>query len=78
MVLLERLQLRRLVYAFGSTRRKRQMDQKDQAKVGDGNVAAQGAVEDLLAAAAGKAASANMTKVRKRAQLICCKKMRRL
>ena len=49
--------------AFGSTRRKRQLDQKEDAKVGDDNVTAQAAVEDLLAAAGGKAADAKMTKV---------------
>jgi hypothetical protein len=52
------------VAAFGSTRRKRQLSQKESAKVGEDNVAAQAAVEDLLAVAGDKAANAKMTKVR--------------
>lgn len=43
------------------------MEQKESAKVGDDNVAAQAAVEDLLAAAGDKAAVAKMTKVTGRA-----------
>ncbi len=54
---------RRLVHAFGSTRRKRQLEQKESAKVTDDNVAAMDAVEDVLAAASNKAALEKMTKV---------------
>ena len=49
--------------AFGSTRRKRQLEQKEGAKVGDDNVLAMDAVEDVLAAASNKAALEKMTKV---------------
>lgn len=49
--------------AFGSTRRKRQLDAKETAKVEGGNVAAMEAVEELLAKAGDKAAAAGMTKV---------------
>ncbi|CAL8464180.1 g3715 [Coccomyxa elongata] len=56
------LQNKRLVQAFGSTRRKRQLEQKEGAKVGDDNVLAMDAVEDVLAAASDKAALEKMTK----------------
>ena len=60
--------LGRLVAAFGSTRRKRQLDAKETAKVEEGNVAAMEAVEDLLTKAGDKAAAAGMTKV----PPLCC------
>ena len=51
------------MHTFGSTRRKRQLEQKESAKVTDDNVAAMDAVEDVLAAASNKAALEKMTKV---------------
>ncbi len=61
---------RRLVAAFGSTRRKRQLDAKETGKVGSDNVAAEVEVAELLAKAGDAAAAAHATKARTPPSLI--------
>ncbi|CAL5226977.1 g9863 [Coccomyxa viridis] len=55
----------RLVHAFGSTRRQRQLKDRDQAQVVDENIEASDAVKELLNAAGEKAVQTNATKAKK-------------